>query len=351
VSYFADIFGLSRRRFESLSAEAEAQHFELEATYLTLTSRIVLAAIEEASLQDEIGAAEHSISVAENVLALLGKQLDAHEATRLDVSSQEVALAQFQQSLQSLRKRLATNRNLIIALTGRFAGEGQPETFDFACLRLPPDLPLTLPSSIVRRRPDVRAAEAHMHAATAEIGVAIANRLPQFNLTANVGAGAAAIARLAPPSLLWSIAGTVAQTLFDGMSAEQRQRAAEAGLDRAAALYRGAVVTAFQNVSDVLQTIEADRDNFLAADRGLNAAQVNLDLAHQLLKGGLANTLQVLSAQQMYAQARSAHARAKAARRYGAAISGAGRGMEHRSAADDGQREALGSDCYRRQIV
>jgi NodT family efflux transporter outer membrane factor (OMF) lipoprotein len=318
VSYFADVFGLNRRKVESLTAQAEAQHFELEATYLTLTSKLVLAAIQEAALRDEIAAAEHSITVAQEVLTLIGKQLDTHEATRLDVSAQEVALAQFQQGLQSLRKRLASNRDFMVALTGRFAGEGLPESFSFRCLHLPRELPLSLPSSIVRKRPDVRAAEANMHAATAEIGVAIANRLPQFNLTANVGASAAAIAKLASissPLLLWSLAGTAAQTLFDGMSAEQRQRAAEAGLDRAAALYRSAVVTAFQNVADVLQAIEADRALYLAAERGAKAAQVNLDLTRSLLKQGLTNVLQVLSAQQMYAQAKSALAEAKAAQR------------------------------------
>jgi outer membrane protein TolC len=105
----------------------------------------------------------------------------------------------------------------VVALTGRFAGEGLPESSSVRCLHLPVGLPLSLPSSIVRKRPDVRAAEANMHAATAEIGVAIANRLPQFNLTANVGASAAAIAKLAntsSPLLLWSLTGTAAQTLL-----------------------------------------------------------------------------------------------------------------------------------------
>jgi len=318
VSYVPDVFGLNRRRVESLSAQAEAQRFELEAAYLTLTSKLALAAIEEASLREEMKSAEVSIAVATEVLAFLKQQADANEATRIDVSAQEVTLAQFQQSLQSLRKRLATNRDLMTALAGGMAGEGMPEKFEFACLRLPTDLPLSLPASIVRRRPDVRAAEANMHAATAEIGVAIANRLPQFNLTANAGASASAIANLASawsPLLFWSIIGSAAQTLFDGMSAEQKQRAAEAGLDRSAALYRGTVIAAFQNVADVLQTIEADRQLFLAAERGVRAAQVNLDLTRQLLRQRVASVLQVLSAQQMYAQAKSSHAEAKAARR------------------------------------
>jgi NodT family efflux transporter outer membrane factor (OMF) lipoprotein len=318
VSYIPDVFGLNSRRVESLAAQAEAQRFELEAAYLTLTSKLALAAIEEASLREEIASAEVSITVAKDVHAVLKKQLDAKEATRIDVAAQEVTLSQFQQALYALRKRLATNRDLMIALTGGLAGNGLSEEFRFACLRLPAELPLSLPSSVVRRRPDVRAAEANMHAATAEIGVAIANRLPQFNLTANAGASALTIAKIASassPLLFWSVLGSAALTLFDGMSLQQKQRAAEAGLERSAALYRSTVISAFQNVADVLQTIEVDRQQFLVAETGAKAARVNLELTRQLLRLRQTNALQVLSAQQLYAQASSSYTQANAARR------------------------------------
>jgi NodT family efflux transporter outer membrane factor (OMF) lipoprotein len=316
ISFMPDVFGLNRRRVESLSAQTEAQYFEVEAAYLTLTSKLALAAIEEAAIREEIKFGELNITVATDVLALLKRQSNVNEATRIDVAAQDVTLSQFEQTLQSLRKRLATNRDLMAALTGGFAGEGLPEKFEFTCLHLPAQLPLTLPASLVRQRPDVRAAEADMHAATAEVGVAIANRFPQFNLTANAGASALAkIAGASTPFLFWTIAGSAAQTLFDGMSSQQRQRAAEAGLDRSAALYRSAVLAAFQNVADVLQTIETDRKLFVAADRGVKAARDNLNLTRQLLAQRLASVLQVLSAQEMHARARSAHAQAKAALR------------------------------------
>jgi NodT family efflux transporter outer membrane factor (OMF) lipoprotein len=317
VSFVPDVFGLNRRRVESLAAQAEAQHFELEAAYLTMTAKLALAAIEEASLREQMKSTEISISVAREVLGLLKKQLNANEATRVDVAGQEVTLSQFEQQLQSLSKRFASNRDLMIALTGRLAGEGLSEKFEFACLHLSADLPLSLPSEIVRNRPDVRAAEASMHSATAEIGVAIANRLPQFNLTADAGTSASAISKLASfssPLLFWSIAGSAAVTLFDGLTLEQKQRAAEAGLDRAAALYRSAVITAFQNVADTLQTIESDQRLFLASSRGANAAKLNLDLTRKLLAEGQISMLQVLNAQQMYAQAASSNAQARAAR-------------------------------------
>ena len=316
ISFVPDVFGLTRRRVESLVAQTEAQYFEVEAAYLTLTSKLALAAIEEASIREEIKFGELNITVAADVLALLKNQMNVNEATRIDVAAQEVTLSQFEQTLQSLRKRLATNRDLMAALTGRFAGEGLPEKFEFVCLHLPAELPLSLPASIVRQRPDVRAAEANMHSATAEVGVAIGNRFPQFNLTADAGASAIAmVAGASTPFLFWTIAGSVTQTLFDGMSLEQRQRAAEAGLDRSAALYRSTVFAAFQNVADVLQTIEADRKLFVAADRGVKAASVNLDLTRRLLAQRLASALQVLSAQEMHARTRSAYAQAKAALR------------------------------------
>jgi NodT family efflux transporter outer membrane factor (OMF) lipoprotein len=302
---------------EALAAQAEVQYFEAEATYLTLTSKLTLAAVQEAALREQIKSAEVSIGIGREVLNLLRKQLDANEATRTDVATQDAALAQFEQQLETLKKQLATNRDLMIALTGRFAGEGLPEQFDFVCLQLPSDLPLSLPSNIVQNRPDVRAAEADMHAATAQIGVAIANRLPQFNLTANAGTSAPAISKLASfssPLLFWSLAGNAAVTLFDGMTLQQKQRAAEAGLDRSAALYRGTVIAAFQNVADVLQTIEADQRLFRTAERGESAAKLNLDLTRKLLTHSQANMLQVLSAQQLFAQAAASKAQARAAR-------------------------------------
>jgi len=196
------------------------------------------------------------------------------------------------------------------------AGDGMQEKFEFACLQLPKELPLSLPADIVRRRPDVRAAEANMHSATADVGVAVANRFPQFNLTAS--AGASTVAKFAgawPPFLFWSLAGSAAQTLFDGMSLAQKQRAAEAGLERSEALYRSTVIAAFQNVADVLQTIDADRRSFVVAQRGMEAAKVNLERTRMLLAKRLASAVQVLNAQQLYAQASSSHAQAKAALR------------------------------------
>jgi NodT family efflux transporter outer membrane factor (OMF) lipoprotein len=321
VSFALDAFGANRRRVESLAAQTEAQYFEVEAAYLTLTSKIALAAIAEASLRDEMRSAQTSVRLGREILSILRKQVDLREATLLEVSTQDVALSQFEQSLQTIRKRLALGRNLLAALAGGLAGNGIPETFEFACLTLPAEMPLALPAEIVRKRPDVRAAKANLHSATAEVGVALANRLPQFNITATGGASALGKALIAsPPLLFWTIAGSAAQTLFDGMSLAQKQRAAEAGLERSAALYRSTVIAAFQNIADVLQTMEADRRSFVAADRGARTAKVNLNLTSKLLSQHHASATQALNAQQLFAQATSAHAQAKAALRSNAVM-------------------------------
>ncbi len=321
VSYMPDVFGLTRRHIESLDAQTEQQHFELQAAYLTLTARVALTAIEEAALRAEIRAAEKSMAVGRELLDALQQQFKARDVSRLDVTTQQAALAQIDQTLPALQKRLATTRDLMIALTGHLAGEGLVETFEFECLHLPAELPVSLPSEIVRQRPDVRAAEANMHSATAEIGVAIANRLPQFNLNANVGASASTVASIAKiasfssPLVFWTLAGSATQLLFDGFSAEQKQRAAEAGLDRAAALYRSAVISAFQNVADVLQSIETDHRAVTAAARGERAARANLDLTREMVKLGQATAQQALSAQQLFAQGTVNVVRTKAATR------------------------------------
>jgi outer membrane protein TolC len=180
-----------------------------------------------------------------------------------------------------LQKQLAAQRDLLTALTGHFAGEGLPEHFRLASLFLPKDLPVMLPSQIVGQRPDVRAAQANLRAAGALVGVAIANRLPLFNLTGNIGRSGSQFNDLlnpAPPFLFWTVAGSVTQTIFDGFTLEQRQRAAEAGWDQAAEQYRSTVVNAFQNVADSLQAIELDGRSVEKAKIAEEAARENLCL-------------------------------------------------------------------------
>jgi NodT family efflux transporter outer membrane factor (OMF) lipoprotein len=303
IAYVPDVFGLNQRTVESLEATAESQRLALEATYLTLTSNIALGAVQEASVRGQIDATEKIIKIEKELLAFLKQQLTAGQVSEVDVAAQEAALAQAEEALPPLKKALAVQRDQLVAFSGHFAGEGLRERFDFASLHLPKELPVSVSSRVVEQRPDVRAAEANLHSATALVGVAIVNRLPIFNLTGNVGRTASQFPNLFNPSpafLFWTIAGSVTQTVFDGFTLEQRQRAAEAGWDQAAAAYRATLVTAFQNVADALQTVALDGDALRAAIAAERAADTSLRLTRERLELGQVSALQLLSAQQVY---------------------------------------------------
>ena len=171
VGFTPDVFGGNRRQVESLRAQADAQRFQLEATYVTLTSNVVTAAVQEASLRAQIAATEEIIGISTKSLTLVRRQFELGAVAGLDVAAQEAALAQVKQTLPPLQKQLEQNRNLIIALAGALPSEDLGEQFELAALHLPQDLPVSLPSKLVEQRPDVRAAEAEMHSASAEIGV------------------------------------------------------------------------------------------------------------------------------------------------------------------------------------
>jgi len=178
------------------------------------------------------------------------------------VAAQETALAHVEQTLPPLQKQLEQTRNLLTALTGRFPSDELAERFELAALRLPAELPVGVPSRLVEQRPDVRAAEAQLHAASAQIGVALANRLPQFTITAAAGGTSTSLSRMfANGNPFWSVIGNVVQTLFEAGTLKHRQRAAEAAFEQAAAQYRSTVITGFQNVADVLYALKADAES------------------------------------------------------------------------------------------
>ena len=318
VSYVPDVFGGNRRQVESLEAQADAQRFQLEATYLTLTSNLAVAAIQEASLRGQIKTTKHILFIQKELLALLRRQFGLGQVGKIDVATQEAAVAQVEQTLPLLEKQLAQQRDLIVALTGHLAGEGLPEHFEFSSLHLPADLPVSIPAALVEQRPDIRAAEGNLHSASAQVGVAIANRLPQINLTGtNIGKQAAGFGDLfvcGATCTLWNLAAGGAQVLFDGFTLEQKQRAAEAGLDQAAAQYRTTVVTAFQNVADALQALEADARALRAAVASERASERVLKLTETQLQLGQVSALQVLVAEQIYLQASLTAVQTKAVR-------------------------------------
>jgi NodT family efflux transporter outer membrane factor (OMF) lipoprotein len=304
VAYTPDVFGGTRRQVESLKAQAHSQGFQLEAAYLTLTSNVVASAIQEAGLRGQIAATKRIIEIESKSLELLKRQYALGQVARADVVAQEAAMAQMQATLPTLEKQLAQQRDLLTRLTGRFPSEEITEQFDLSSLELPQELPVSIPSKLVEQRPDVRSAEEQMHAAGAQIGVAIANRLPDITLSANSGTSATAITQLLTPGTgFWALAANVAQPIFQGGTLLHRQRAAEAACEQAAAQYRSTVLTAFQNVADVLHAIQSDAEAVKAGVTAEHAAAESLAIARRQLELGDISYLALLNAEQTYQQA------------------------------------------------
>jgi NodT family efflux transporter outer membrane factor (OMF) lipoprotein len=315
VGYAPDVFGGVHRQQESALAQTEAQRFQAEAAYLTLTANVAAAAIQQASLVAQIRDAEALAASDRKTLDALRRSQQLGELAAADVAAQEVVVAQAEQALPPLRKQLAQQNDLIAFLTGRTPAEAEIPVIDLDRLALPADLPVTLPSDLVRHRPDVRAAEANLHAASANVGVAIAARLPTFPLTANVGTQSADLGGLfSGPNVFWTLAGGVAQPIFDGGKLKHEQKSAEALLDQAKAQYRGAALAAFQNVADSLQALQGDARALDAAAAVDQAAGRSLAAAKKQLDAGEAGVLPLLTAEQAQLQARATVTQARAAR-------------------------------------
>jgi len=315
VSYVPDIFGANRRAVESLAAQAEAARYQLDATYLTLTANVVSTAVQEAGLRAQIAGTQQVIALERESLAVMRRQLDLGAIAEADVYSQEAALAQLEGMLPPLDKQLHQTRDQLAVLTGQLPADFHAAPLDLDRLVLPADLPLGVPSQLVERRPDVRAAEAQLHSATAQVGVAIANLLPQVTITGDLGSTATFFSDLFRPGTgFWSIGATATQTLFAGGTLIHRKRAAEAALDQAGAQYRSAVLTAFQNVADALHALDADAAAQAAAGTAASAAERSLSVSRRQLELGSVNYLALVVAEQSYQQAVVSLAQARANR-------------------------------------
>jgi NodT family efflux transporter outer membrane factor (OMF) lipoprotein len=315
VSFVPDVFGANTRAVESLQAQADNQRFMLEATRLTLTANVVAGSIQEASLRGQINTVEDSIRIESDLLRILHTQQNLGQTAGADVAAQEAALAQTQLLLPPLQKQLALQRDALTALAGKFPSEEIAQTFDLGSLQLPADLPLSLPSDFVRQRPDVRQAEENLHVASANIGQAVAARLPQFSLTAQVGNSANSVSNLFTPGTnFWALAGGLTQPVFEGFALMHKQRAAQAAFDQASAQYRSTVLTAFQNVADTMRALQSDGDGLLAAAASERAASRSLGIVRKQLELGQIAYLSLLNAENTDAQARLALVQAQAGR-------------------------------------
>jgi NodT family efflux transporter outer membrane factor (OMF) lipoprotein len=315
VGYAPDVFGLNRRQVESLDAAAQYQRFELEATYVTLVSNVVGAAIQEASVRAQIAATQAIIADNQKSLDILRDKFANGYAMRFDVAAQEAALGQAQQLLPPLEKQLEQTRDLIRVLVGKLPNEEVTETFELASLKLPAAVPLTLPSKVIEQRPDVRAAEEQLRAANAQVGVALANRLPQFSIQGAVGGNASKFSQMfAAGGPFWDIIGSASQTLFDGNTLLHEQRAAQQALLQSAAQYRLTVLAAYQDIADTLHIMLADADALGAAVATEQAAKLERDLTLSRREAGYTDYLTYLIAEETYQQAVLGLAQARALR-------------------------------------
>jgi NodT family efflux transporter outer membrane factor (OMF) lipoprotein len=315
VSYAPDVFGLTRRTVESLEAQEKSVRFQMFATYTTLTSNLVVTAIEEAAVRAQVDATHQLIDIESNMVRILQYQLDKGYASKLDLAAQKSQLAQTMASLPPLIKQLAQLHDQLAVLAGQFPSQMPAENFELSSLQLPQDIPVSLPSKLVEQRPDVRQAEENLHAASAQIGVAVANRLPNIQLTANAGSTALAINQLFTPGTgFWNIGAALAAPIFDGGALLHQERAARANYTQASEQYRSTVLTAFQNVADTLTALEQDAEALKSAADAQDAAKTTLDLSQRQYRDGYAGYLSLLNAEQAYQQAQINLVQAQAAR-------------------------------------
>ncbi|TAN00968.1 MAG: efflux transporter outer membrane subunit [Rhodanobacteraceae bacterium] len=307
ISYAPDLFGLNRRTRESLQAQEQAARFQMVAAWTTLTSNVVVTAVEEAALREQVDATRKSIDIAKRSLAILQLRFTKGDASKLDVAAQQTQLAQAEAGLPGLVKQLEATRHALAVLVGAFPDQAPADSFTLADLHLPEDLPVSLPSKLVAQRPDVRQARANLHAASAAIGIAAAERLPQIELTANAGSTALAISKVFTSGTgFWGITASLTAPIFQGGQLMHQERAAKAAYVEAAEQYRGTVLTAFQNVADTLVALDQDAKGLQAAAKAERAAKTTLDLSQLQLEHGYIGTFELLAAQQTYQQARIA---------------------------------------------
>jgi NodT family efflux transporter outer membrane factor (OMF) lipoprotein len=316
VSYTFDLFGSSRRQIEASRAQVDFRYYQLQAAYLSLTANIVTTAITTASLKAQINAIHQLIAEEKNQLAINIQQFKLGSVSEANVFAQQTQLEQTSALLPPLEQNLSRAEHALSVLVGSLPSESQLPSIDLNKLNLPTRLPVSLPSALVRQRPDIQAAEALLHQANAQVGVATANLFPQITLgTTNYGWSSPTVNDLFhPATLTWSIGGQILQPIFQGGALRAQKRAAMAAYEQVWAQYRQTVLQAFQNVADSLRALESDARELKAQKRAEIAAYAALKLTKAQYRLGSIDYLPVLTAEQQYQQALINRIQAQAAR-------------------------------------
>lgn len=315
VGYTPDVFGSNWRQVESLQAQAEAERYLLEAAYMTLAADVVAAAVQEASVREQLDSAHSLVQLNEHVLQILQRQFTDGYVMRADVAAQEAQLAQAQALIPPLQNQLDQTQDLLRALVGNMPDRDVTASFCFKQLHLPRELPVSVPSKLIDQRPDVRQAEALLHSANAQLGVAVAARLPQFSITGDIGGTATELSQMfRPGGPFWDLILGMSQPIFQGGTLMHRQRAAKQALIQAAAQYQMTVLAAYQNVADSLHAIYNDADGLQAAVKNEQATRVMLEIAQRQLQTGYISEQVLLQAEMAYQQALMSRIQAQAMR-------------------------------------
>jgi NodT family efflux transporter outer membrane factor (OMF) lipoprotein len=315
VRYLFDYTGGQRRAVEQQQALAESQAYRLQAAQLSLSGNVAQQALTIASLRAQIATLDGLLQEDQKNLSLVQAAFEAGSVSRVDVLSAQSQLANDQTLLPPLRQQLSVARHALSVLVGQAPADGSPPDFELADLQLPAALPLSLPSELAHRRPDILAAESQLHAATAGAGVATSKLYPQINLTASVSQQSTSLSHLFDSdSLAWGFAGGLTAPLFDGGSLRAQNRAAQDAQSAALAEYQQVVLQSFGQVADVLTALDHDAELLTAQRNALDTSEANLKLTRESYAAGNVGVLQVLDAERLSQQARLGYVRAQAQR-------------------------------------
>jgi NodT family efflux transporter outer membrane factor (OMF) lipoprotein len=315
VAFPLDVFGGQKRTVEQRKALLEYQHFELDAAYQSLVAHVAAEALALASARAELDTLNAIITDDQRNVDLVQSAIDAGSGTRVQLVSAQTQLVEDRALLPDLKQNEVVARHALAVLVGKAPAEWSPPEFALGDFTLPAELPVSLPSELVRRRPDIQAAEAQLHAASAAIGVATANLYPNFNLTATVTQQA-----LTPGALFnsisnaYSLAANLTAPIFNGGKLSAEKRAAIDNYKAMLALYRQTMIAAFSNVADRLQALANDADRVRAEEAAAQTAAESLDLARKSFQAGNSGILDVIDAERRNAQAQLSFTRAKSRR-------------------------------------
>jgi NodT family efflux transporter outer membrane factor (OMF) lipoprotein len=315
VSYTPDVFGATRRTLEGAQASVDYQRYQVEATYLALSANVVTTAIQQASLRAQLQATREVLDALTKQQGVIEKQFEYGAIPRTTVLSQRNQVAQITATIAPLEKALAQATHQLSVLAGRLPGEGGMPAFTLESLTLPEQLPVSLPSALVRQRPDIRASEELLHQASAQIGVATAAQYPQFTLSGGYGGSSQSFGKLLDSNnTAWNLAAGLTAPIFNGGALSAQRRASEAAYDVAVAQYRATLLTAFQNVADSLRALDADASALKSQAEAEALAAETLALAQEQYKLGGISYLVLLDAQRSFQQTHVNLVQAQAAR-------------------------------------